>query len=456
MLTLAPAVIATLVSGSIPSIKDQGSLSNDFDEAGVNCCDERTICFKTEAVPDGTVCYVDVQSAQALEKVGWPILKEDGESGTRYYYVTNLGIPKIADVSIAATDRGQLISRISRIQGDVVAKNILITPDINPANINNTVLGYLRSFNKNYVGGYDQLWDVVAHRDEEDVVAKELTSEVVGSAFMFMGGRVDPAYAKVQDMVFYKKEPIYHYFCPFVSSRNWSDTYHYSYPNNFNGEEQLLPDPVPGHDGAWGVDAIHMFAALDGGYNLTRQDTFNVLTSRGLDLLYPTLEQSRQLTSWAGDLQQAVVETDDRDYRYGTTCESVLFSHGAGRGDLLADVDAINVESKYLTSVGFLSDALNDYYDETLNNEIRFTKFMENLGGGKTGFEAKVYDYLGLVKANGILQNSEEYQNHIPFTNPKFAMMDVANLTGKGASRSKRSLIANTFISFVESRGTAQ
>jgi len=44
-----------------------------------------------------------------------------------------------------------LLGRIERIQGDIIAENILATPNPLPTAIDNTVLGYLRSFNKNYV-----------------------------------------------------------------------------------------------------------------------------------------------------------------------------------------------------------------------------------------------------------------------------------------------------------------
>ena len=77
------------------------------------------------------------------------------------------------------------------------------------------------------------------------------------------------------------------------------------------------------------------------------------------------------------------------DNKLGDDWSSIL-KNGGRPEDLLADVDAVNIVSNHLTGVGFLSDAMRDYYNVTKNNDVRFKTFIKNIGITTYGFEKEV------------------------------------------------------------------
>ncbi len=443
LLTLAPAVLSALTALPTPFSEKVEAVRLGRMTKETAFREELGVVFDFDESSIGEKCFVSPETAEALARFGW-IIEEEIEGGThQYYYRSSLGTPKIRNAGLAQTNINALLPRIERVQTDVILKNIFITPNPNPASINNTVLGYLRSFNKDYAAGLDQIWEILGEENpSQSYLAQLAVSGALAGAFSITSGSVDPVYTRAQDLVLYDGAWLYCYFSQFVDEAQWSDTYHNAYCGPNSGQGYFFPDPFGGNRE---IDLIHMFASIDGGYVLTGMDGVPTVSNWGMT--FPSLSISRNLTSWAGDLQQVLVASGNQTWGNNDNWETILFPNGASEADLLADIDSFNIVSERLTGVWYLSDAVRGYYQQTLNNLERMYSFIYNLGDSYSGFENEVYSYLGLTKNNGIVSDSTEFTSHDAFMNPKFLILDCA---GSGATTEKRKRVAEAFIDYVE------
>jgi hypothetical protein len=426
LLVLGSAVLSALSRSFAPVKINDSSKPYIEQDASVKAPTAIDVTLKTVEVPDGTICYVSKESADALKNLGWDVQSNTINGSTMYYYSTNEGSPMIEGAEISKNNISELLDRIKRIQGDVIAKDIAITPDALPSAVNNQVLGYLRSFNKNYVLGVDGACD-------DDDIAKDLAK---GAAWSVLAGLVDPVATRAQDIVLYNWQFLYRYFSQFVEEGDWSDTYHNAYCGPSAEVDKGFPDPILSTEK---IDLIHLMASIDCGYKFTDRlgGAFNFIDDGVL----------MNLSSWAGDLQSTAVAWANSS-QISKESDANILSEGSSTPDLLADIDAVNVVSDDLTGVGFLSDALEQYYGSVRNMSVRCSAFVENVSRdcGFESFKNTVYSYLGVVKNDGVFSDSGEYVavEKKPIY-PKYLLLKL----GETPDASVRGRVADAFISFV-------
>lgn len=428
ILVLAPMIISSILN-------QQTSLAiksiNTLIDTPTNL---NHVYLKTEPATDGTKCYVSKGSVTALKKLGWKIKEENFLGDKRYFYLTSKENPKIVSAALNNSYIDELRNKI------VVAENTAITYEaftINPDPfvMDNYVLGYLRSFNKNYTGegnSYSSLleWNIVA-------------------------GVLPPdAYISLVDSIQGCKD----YFSKFVSFNNYSSYYHGARSNNISNDANYFIDPVSGNQR---IDLIHLFASLDGCYD--RTNTYN---SQMTDIypIAPYPQYTHDLISWAGDLQQAANFIQDYPPD-GFDLNSDEFSNignnkasGCSYEDVIADMDAVNIADKFLTGPGRVSDAIEDYYPRVYSNGYRTSRFIDGVLSDKnknwTGdryqqFEQEVYDDLGLRKSDNDWVDSDEYLNSNDFVHHPINTSCFKILHQKNPSKEIRKYVARSFVKYV-------
>lgn len=446
LLALAPAVLAALTNTPKRATAEEMKAYAKGETTSV-VSDSPTgmdVSFETADVKEGTVCYVDDLSAEALSKVGYPIEVTNENGVKRYSYLASAGTPMIKGASVVGKDDcGSLIGRIARLEGDAIVNDILGMPDPIPSSVDNLVLAYLRSFNRNYVCGLDSLTDDASFDLNQWLknIGKEFVKGVSWSA---ISGPVNAVYTKAQDLVIHEWQPIYKYFSHYVESKYWSDTYHCSYDKAPDGSDSwTFKDPV-GHSS--GIDLIHMFASIDGGYKYT--SALNPILKQYFG------DQLGDLSSWAGDLQSTVCEYF-YDFDIDLTDPIKILRRGSSEDDLLADMDAVNITHDYLTGVGFLHDAVESYYSKTKTMHKRCWDFVKNVCGSRdlVKFKDKVYSYLGVEYRNGEWFDAWDYT----LTNSYKYLIIKAKFSAKGINdkrcvdtAAKRGKVANAFIDYVK------
>ena len=115
------------------------------------------------------------------------------------------------------------------------------------------------------------------------------------------------------------------------------------------------------------VELLHMIATLSAYYNN------DILSFLIID---------RELSGWAGDLQ--TVSNEIKGQKNPKDFAKDLFENGTSGyfslQDMLADIDADNINSQYKKSE-YLSEILEDYYIKDQLNKKRYSIFVKNYGG---------------------------------------------------------------------------
>ena len=386
------------------------------------------VYVKTEPVDDGTKCYVSENSVTALRKLGWKIKEEKYLRQKKYFYLTSKENPKIVSVALNNSYIDELRNKI------VVAENTAITyeafllnPD--PFVMDNYVLGYLRSFNKNYTGEGNSY----SHFIEWNIVA---------------GALPPAAYISTVDAIQGCKD----YFSRFVNESNYSSYYHGARPKNLSNNADYFVDPVSSNQR---IDLIHLFAALDGCYDRT-----NTYGSQITDI-YPVAlfpQYTHDLISWAGDLQQAADYIQENQNKFNLNSDE--FSNignneatGCSFEDILADMDAVNIADKFLTGPGRVSDAIGEYYPRIYSNGYRTSRFIDGVLSDKNKnwsgdryhqFEQEIYDAMGLKWNGSNWVTSDEYNSANIVQENRFKI-----LHNKNADEKVRKYVARSFVKYV-------
>lgn len=423
ILVLAPMIISSILNQqALPAINNINTLIDkptDFNHVYV----------KTEPVKDGSKCYVSENSVAALKKLEWKIKEEDFLGQKRYFYLTSKENPKIVSVSLNNSYIDELRNKI------VVAENTAITyeafllnPD--PFVMDNYVLGYLRSFNKNYTG------------DEKNGYSTALEWDIVAGALPPL------PYISTVDAIQGCKD----YFSKYVSAIDYDEGIHGDRSDSLDLNSLKFQDPVyPLGD----IDLIHLFASLDGCYD--RTNTYGLsITDIYPIALFP--QYTHDLVSWAGDLQQAAGYVQDNKPNFNLSSDSfykILNANGSGcsYSDIIADMDAVNIAGKFLTGPGRVSDAIGDYYPRIYSNGYRTSRFIDGVltdknknwsGDRYHQFEQEVYDALGLKWDGSDWVTNDEYNSNNKVQESRFKL-----LHNKNTDVDVRKYVTRSFVNYV-------
>ena len=410
-------------------------------DANINCVSDvkrsdliSQIFINTEEVEPGTICYVAEESAEAIQKLGWNVEKNE----TGYFYRTTKTKQKILSVSLSNKGLDELREKIVAIENTAITKQAFsLDPD--PLYMNNAALGYIRSFNKNYVNdGYKFAWLATA-------------------------GSIDKTLNQFADNI----KGCENYFSNFISNNDYCRAYHTSESNphanerKSNDEFNYFVDPITGRHR---IDLIHMFASMDACYDWTLFDGAKRIY---VPCVYPEL--LHDLASWGGDLQQAVhalqSRIDDKEdeftlakldkYNFKTI---MLGDYDCSESDIIADIDAVNITDLYLNGPGRTSDSLASYYGSTYSDESRFSKFIDAVlndknkqwvGERNERFKKEVYDVLGLSIVNGECVDSDQYLSSLTIWKEKFKIMRESNEEKLEPTKEVRKAVADKFCDFI-------
>lgn len=428
LLSLNAAALSAISGINSPSLKKDAVLeTNQLDT-------RQEIYVNTEEVEPGTICYVANDSADAIQKLGWNIEKD--ENG--YFYRTTQAKQKILSVSLSNDELDELKGKIAHIENTSIGvQAATCNPDL--MFMNNATLGYIRSINKNYV------------------------SDGNNFAWLATAGSVDRIVNKIADKI----DGCEYYFSNFVSNNDYCSSYHSSKKNPHENERKddneftYFVDPLTGRRK---IDLIHMFASMDACYNWTLLDGVKRIY---VPCLYPEL--LHDLASWGGDLQQAVYalqsKLEDKDanftiqkldkYNFMTI---MLGNYGCSESDIIADIDAVNITTLYLKGPGKTSDALSDYYGSTYSDENRFSRFIDAVltdqnnkwdGTRNERFKKEIYDVLGLSIVNGECVDSDQYLSSLKIWKEKFKIMRESGSKRIDPSKEVRKAVADKFCDFV-------
>ncbi len=390
------------------------------------------VAFETEEAPDGTLCYVDAPTAEALSKVGFPIQSFEGDGGDiSYAYEVSKGTPKLKGATLTGQSMSKFIDGVAFLDAASTAYAATVLDPV-PTDVPNRVLGYVRSINKHYVLEIGDLF--------QDNRKEQLKETLMGAGWFGLAGSIDPAFNGFADPWLMDWKPLSSYFAKFVEKENYGFEFHIPSLTGYGSQTEML-DPI---DPNRKFDAIHFMASLDAGYKYTGLYLGAASTILNLDIT----GDFKHLTSWAGDLQTAAKDCPDPK-KYSSANPLAHLESSAQEQDLLADIDAINVASNILTGTGYVHDALNNYYGSVKNMNKRCWDFVENVSGSRNlnTFEEKVYSYLGFKRESG---QWKDLLGGSGVSSPKYWLMNKG-LVEKTPDAEKRKTVARAFCDYVES-----
>ncbi len=203
---------------------------------------------------------------------------------------------------------------------------------------NNSVLGYIRSINKTYLG---LNWTGVAGNNHTSFIQAVNSLTSIGSM-------------NIRD-----------YFASFIDSKYYNSSL-YGDCGEYAVNNFCLYDPFTKKAD---IDIIHMFGSMDGIFEKTSDLTlFTNLFMKKSTISY--------LVSWAGDLQTAATNTFTAGELNIVSFETV-FNGGFGfpYSDFYADVDAYLIACKQSLDNFVLSDEVYNYYSSPKTTSERIEQF---------------------------------------------------------------------------------
>lgn len=395
MLTISAIALTTLLLS--PVLPTSNSVSSD------NVISPTSIgrFAYTEKVEEETKVYISSSDISFVSSTGRPVYKEEytetiiditnpgtglfkgiGNSGTikkyRYYYIASPnGKTKITSIITLNNSYSSFLIMLKYIEDLAICYYGVDSP----IDVNNIVMGYIRSFNPNYIES--TLWKVVA-------------------------GGITPAFASYVGTIGYDRGITpYEYFGAFVSTSQYNESGHYSRREEYTKSNLGLIEPI---DRKSEIDLIHMIASLDALYYYTGDlEIIHLLDRFGI----PKEKELLDLSSWAGDMQQAIYNLHNS---YGDAASGMITSfddilagnYGFDTRDLIADIDAYNMAPNYLYS-NSIYDAFATYHKALIFKNInRYEKFLVNLeydwtsqGCASAGIaKERIFDYAMLTIDN--------------------------------------------------------
>ncbi len=288
---------------------------------------------------------------------GWWFIKD-------YYYIADKYVEKIVESRTINNDVDSLRFMVNELEDE--AKKI------NSNEYKNIALGYIRSFNPNYVTGYYGNWSLIAGSLDEEAINKINNQEK-----QKLGLRFNEYFA--QFMSFTKSTGEY-------DDSKYNKNLHGEVREQFRNKEKRpirLIDPA---SKTKGIDVIHLFASIDGIYCKTQKLNYAKIGNNRME---------RDIVSWNGDLQQAAkniypltlgenpkLSSDD----FKKECNQkmkLIFSgnYECSEDDILADIDAMNITKLFVDHDNTtIAAALSGYYELIYKNEKkRFKTFVKTI-----------------------------------------------------------------------------
>jgi len=340
---------------------------------------------EVEDVSQVTEVDIDPADVEIVEKVGRTVNVRFWLDGSQphydYYYTAAHNDGKITAIRQIRNDMDSLIYMVRQLEKDA---NICSFKTLDERN---TVLGYVRSLSDNYTYSSHDKW--------------ERTAGDIGRRFI-----------SAEDQVTSHGLSSYAFFRSFVEQSNYNSYDHRSLYAGESWQASSVIDPI---DHGHFIDLPHFFASLDGTYNNTGASLVSIGDiSVGLT---PQTSFIRDLTSWAGDLQQEAqglqsfreqgrampISLSSFDFSQTLSRKNSFFSYD----DFSADLDSFSIAKGYLdVSDDAISDAMGYYYSHLeTNRQNRFEEFLANVSSdawyscsnGPVGkFEKMAFNFLSL------------------------------------------------------------
>ncbi len=391
----ATLVVLTMVASfsfvnSISPTKVSAESSSDLVEIG--------ILYDIEHVSQDTKVYVSGTSKTWAEEAGRTIYEEvtyetlpgpgigvlsDTASPTsitypviavtKYYYVADDTHGKIVDRHVMYNDYASLVHALEYLEAEA---NYYSTEDggaiVNDLeysnNMVNSILGYVRGINDNYANEWFTI-DFDNDDDDDGLGIVNYWNEVAGeinNSFVTAVNSMDNGGMKIKE-----------YFASFVSNSSYNSELHGSIETEYLNNNYRMIHPLTN---TATVDIIHMFTTMDGTIQHSRREATNNILDTFL-----SMNEIRNLSGWAGDLQTAAKNYDYDEGTFSFTTfdiESDVFgnsSSGFGYEDLYADVDAVNIVGLLNSNeISSLAALVLDYYSSVTTATYKST-FVTNV-----------------------------------------------------------------------------
>ena len=255
-----------------------------------------------------------------------------------YFYYATPYEPKITGTRALYNDLSSLLFVLEYLE--------TIASTFNLSDSKNAILGYIRGINIDYTNSLTyfnneiiNVWNTVCGSYQSSL--KTYVNE------FYAGGGV-----KINE-----------YFASFIHSSKYNYEYYGLCNSTYLTMNVCLVNPVSSLSG---IDLIHMFASLDGLFEGTGSSTNNYTFGDTI-----TENTFRYLVSWGGDLQFAAKSLQNSNVSSFDFCDVLQGDYGFDYHDFYADIDATNIATSVnLTNCDNLSDLIDDYYDDLLQNEF--------------------------------------------------------------------------------------
>lgn len=415
LLVLTPAILSALSPNSSNSI---------------NCLSQenRNRAFVvSEKYGKGEKCLVDPSSVFAVSRLGWNVKHEMVNGMSQYYYIASEETPKIKSVSLSNSTLDKLKEELVNVENTAITYQAL-NLDGDLFSMDNNSLGYLRSFNDNYVSS-----------SEGTVLGWAATAGIIDSHFVDFADTIKDCKS---------------YFSSFVSKNQFCSILHGKYPYKEENKSHLFKDPITSYKG---IDLLHLFASIDGTYHWT---LYNATKKSFVPCIYPSIVHD--LATWAGDLQTAskVMPDNPEDLKNFVSYDNIMDgNYNSSEEDILADMDALNITSSFLIGPGRISDAIDEYYGSVHSMGQRKKRFMDSVikdencewkGTQSEKLEQEIYNMLGLKKLNNDWVDSGEISSKSLVNKTKFLLLKRKD--GSYPSKENRKTVARCFYNYVVSK----
>lgn len=369
------------------------------------------------ATSSSTIEFTDMNLAdKIISYTGRSVLaysQSSDSTPTKFSYQVGSNKPKINYITPLYNNYSSLITALNKL---VSKSNLGVVMSAN--NINNVVLGYLRSLNVDY--------------------SDNSTSSGKGLAWRLCAGLQEPVDGSwdIIDANYRYHESVRDFFARYVPSDKYNSGDHgrcssSSWPDGLNA--------IPDHAGEGNIDLIHMLATIDGAIDKTYYGSDSSYDLDGTNF-------QKDLLGWGGDLQTCANEGIDLN-----GCESfedvMSKSKYFSKEDFLADVDGFSIAKKCdqkMTIDWAVSTNFVEVRDSLENRYINFANAMTEettYDWGDASLNDKVIREAHAIL--GLKWNGSGYDDVYGSTNPCFYLLKSST---KSSDRQKLAELFSNYI----------
>lgn len=331
----------------------------------------------------------------------------------KFSYNIGPNLPKINYIIPLYNNYSSLITALNKL---VSKSNLGVV--MSSSNINNIVLGYLRSLNTDY--------------------SDNSTSSGKGLAWRLCAGLQEPVDGSwdIIDANYKYHCSVRDFFARYVPSDKYNSGDHgrcssSSWPDGLNA--------IPDHAGEGNIDLIHMLATIDGAIDKTYYGSDSSYDLDGTNF-------QKDLLGWGGDLQTCANENINWD-RCSSFEDVMRQSSNFSKEDFLADIDGFSIAKKCdqkMTIDWAVSTNFVEVRDSLENRYINFANAMTEettYDWGEASLNDKVIRETHAIL--GLKWNGSGYDDVYSSTNPCFYLL---NSSTKSSDRQKIAELFSTYI----------